>query len=380
MDFHRHFGWSMLFWMPARQREFTLPGLGGAFVSFDPGTHMKFLRFLPIALILVAVLVAAGCGSSSKSVPNDAVAVVGDSTITKSEFNFLIDGARNQAKAAKATFPKPGTTEYKSLQDKAMAYLVQEKELEQKGKDLGVEVSATDVDKQIQTIKKKYFGGDEKAFQAQLKQQGFTLPLLRVYQKGNLLSDKLYKKVTSDVKVSDTDIQKYYKDNLATQYTTAASREVRHILVSSKKKADALEAQLKSGADFATLAKKNSTDTLSAVKGGKLTVQKGKTVPEFDKAAFALKTKQISAPVHTQYGWHIIQALGPVKPPAKQPLSQVKATIKQNLLQSRKTAAFQKWLDQLRKDFSDKVSYQTGYVPASATTTSTDTTATTETG
>jgi parvulin-like peptidyl-prolyl isomerase len=337
--------------------------------------NMRLLRSVLCVLAALAVLVAAGCGGGSKSVPKDAVAVVGDDTITKAEFNFLIAGARSQAKAAKATFPRPGTTEYKTLQDKAMAYLVQEKELEQAGKGEGVEVTNADVDKQIADIKKRVFGGNEQAFQTQLKQQGFTLPLLKVFQKGNLLSDKLYKKVTADVKVSDADIKKYYNENAATQFTTLASRDVRHILVSSKAKADALEAQLKSGADFAKLAKKNSTDTLSAVKGGKLTVEKGKTVPEFDKAAFSLKTNEISPPVHSQYGWHIIQALGPIKPEAKKPLSQVKGEIRTNLLQTKKQEAFQKWLDDLRKDYAKKVSYQTGYAPAStaslpATTTS----------
>ncbi len=202
---------------------------------------MRFLRLLPVALLAVLVLVAAGCGGGSQSVPSDAVARVGDDTISKAEFAFLINGAKNQAQAAKATFPRPGTTEYKTLQDKALAYLVQEKELEQKAQDMGVAVTDKDVDKQIASIKKQYFGGNEKAFQAQLKAQGFTLPLLRVYQKGNLLSDKLYKKVTSDVKVNDSDIQKYYDENAGTQYTTLASRDVRHILVSSKAKADALE-------------------------------------------------------------------------------------------------------------------------------------------
>jgi parvulin-like peptidyl-prolyl isomerase len=241
---------------------------------------------------------------------------------------------------------------------------------------MGVQITDADVNKQIEQIKKQYFGGNEKAFQAQLKQQGFTLPLLIVYQRGNLLSDKLYKKVTATVKVSNADIQKYYNDNKA-QYASLASRDVRHILVSSKKQADDLEAQLKSGADFAKLAKKYSKDTSSAVKGGELTIQKGKTVPEFDKAAFALKTREISPPVHTQYGWHIIQALAAVKPASTQPLSSVRETIRQNLLQQDKTTAFQKWLDGVKKDYAKKVHYQAGYVPASTgTTVSTPTTTT----
>jgi parvulin-like peptidyl-prolyl isomerase len=337
---------------------------------------MRFLRYLPVALLAVIVLVAAGCGGGSKSVPSDAVAIVGDDTITKTEFNFLITGAKAQAKAAKADFPKPGTTEYKSLQDKAMAYLVQESELEQKGKDLGVEISDADVDKQIKQIKQQYFGGNEKAFEAQLKQQGFTLPLLEVYQRGNLLSEKLFKKVTGDVKVTDADIQKYYNENKS-QYQKLPSRDVRHILVNSKKQADDLELQLKGGASFAKLAKKYSKDTLSAVKGGKLTIEKGKTVPEFDKKAFELKTNEISPPVHTQYGWHIIQALSPVKPSTTQPLSEVKDTIRQNLMQTKKSEAFQKFIDGVKKDFADDINYAVGYVPEStATATTTEPTAT----
>jgi parvulin-like peptidyl-prolyl isomerase len=339
---------------------------------------MRLLRTLALALLAVVVLVAAGCGGGgSQSVPQDSVAVVGSDSITKSEFNFLIAGARDQAKAAKAQFPKPGTTEYKSLQDKAMAYLVQEKELEQAGKKIGVEVTDKDVDKQISTIKKQVFGGNEKAFSTQLKKQGFTLPLLKIFQKGNLLSDKLYKKVTSDAKISDAEIQKYYTQNLATQYTNLASRDVRHILVSSKAKADSIEKQLKAGGSFAALAKKYSTDTLSAVKGGKLTVQKGKTVPEFDKAAFSLKTNEISPPVHSQYGWHIIQALSAVKAAKQTPLSSVKASIKQQLLQTKKTDAMNKWVDGVKKEFAKKIRYQAGYEPTPTSTASTTGTGTT---
>ena len=75
---------------------------------------------------------------------------------------------------------------------------------------------------------------------------------------------------------------------LRATYAQAASRDVRHILVNSKTLADQLEAQLKSGGDFAKLAKQYSKDPGSAKTGGKLTITQGQTVPEFDKAAFTL--------------------------------------------------------------------------------------------
>ena len=128
------------------------------------------------------------------------------------------------------------------------------------------------------------------------------------------------------MKVTDDDIQEYYHAHKAT-YSQAASRDVRHILVNNKKLADSIESQLKTGGDFAELAKKYSKDPGSAAQGGKLTISKGQTVAPFDKVAFTLKTNETSPPVHTTYGWHIIQALSAVKPATQQPLKDVKASI-----------------------------------------------------
>ena len=328
------------------------------------------LRFTSLVLLLALGLVAAGCGGGTKAVPADAVAVVGSTTITKTQFNFLLDGAKRTYAARKTPFPKAGTTQYKSLQDQAMQYLVQESELEQKANDLGVAVTDKDVTKRLAQIKQQYFGGDQKKYQAQLKSQGLTEPQIKQDLHAQILSEKLYAKVTANVKVTDKDIAAYY-DQHKSDYSQAASRDVRHILVNNKKLADQLETQLKNGADFAKLAKKYSKDPGSAANGGKLTVSKGQTVPQFDKVAFALKTNEISPPVHTQYGWHIIQALSAIKPATTTPLAKVKTQIQQQLLQTKKTTAMTQWLNGVKKDFAKKVHYQVGYAPASTTTTGT---------
>jgi parvulin-like peptidyl-prolyl isomerase len=78
----------------------------------------------------------------------------------------------------------------------------------------------------------------------------------------------------------------------------------------AKQKADQLLAELQKGGDFAALAKANSDDPGSAVKGGDLGwVPHGKTVPEFEQAAFALQPGQLSAVVKSQFGYHIIKLL-----------------------------------------------------------------------
>jgi parvulin-like peptidyl-prolyl isomerase len=332
-----------------------------------------------VLLALIVVVVAAGCGSNSASVPANSVATVGDDTITKAEFNFLLNGAKRTYAARKTPFPKAGTTQYKSLQDQAMQYLVQESELEQKAKGLGVEITDQDVTKRLGQIKKQYFGNDQKKYEAQLKSQGLTEQQIKQDLRAQLLSEKLYKKVTGDVNVTDADIQKYYNQHKA-DYSVAASRDVRHILVNNKTLAQQLETKLKAGVSFAVLAKKYSKDPGSAANGGKLTVSKGQTVPEFDKEAFVLKTNEISPPIHTQYGWHIIQALSAVKAAKQTPLKDVKASIKSQLLQTKKTDAMNKWVDDVKTEYKSKVHYQAGYAPTvtdtGTGTTSTDTTTT----
>ena len=335
---------------------------------------MRKLRFLPLPLLLVVALVIAGCGGgSSKSVPQDAVAVVNGDTITKAQFNDLLASAKRTYKARKTTFPKAGTAAYKSLEDQAVTYLVQEAELEQKAKQLGVTVTDKDVQSRISQIKQQYFGGKDAEYKKQLAAQGLTEAQLKQDLHAQILTEKLYNKVTADAKVTDAEVTQYYNQHKA-DYKTQASRDVRHILVKTKAKAQQLETQLHNGADFAKLAKKYSTDTASAKVGGKMTIQKGQTVPPFDKAAFSLKTNEISAPVHSQYGWHIIQALGPVKAAKQTPLKDVKEQIRQNLLQTKKTDEMTKWVDQLKKDYASKVSYQAGYAPATTATSTTSTT------
>ena len=336
-------------------------------------TSMTLRRFLLLPALVVLGLLVAGCGGGTRSVPSNAVAVVGKDTITKTDFNFWLGTAESAYKARKQAFPKPGTTQYKSIQDQVITYLVEQDELQQRGKELGVAVTAKDVQARLAQIKVQYFGGSEKKYKAQLAAQGATEKQVEMQISAQLLSERIYNKVTGDVKVSDSEVKTYYAAHKS-QYSQAATRDVRHILVNNKTLADTIETQLKNGGDFAKLAKKYSKDPGSASQGGKLTISKGQTVPQFDKVAFSLATGKTSPPVHTQYGWHIIQALGAVKPAKTTPLASVKESIRQQLLQSKKTTTMTDWVSKLKKDYAKKTAYQTGYQPAATATVSTTTT------
>jgi foldase protein PrsA len=338
------------------------------------------LPFLLLAIALVALLAACGGGGTDTNVPANAIAQVGSVPILKTSFDGLMSVACARYKAQGQECPKIGTPTRTSLQDSAVQFLVQQQELAQEAKKLGVNVSQADIAKQVDQITKTYYQGSKKKLDDALKKDGITLAQLQQYELlPNLLGQDVQNKVTSSVNVSDSAAQKYYTSNKAS-FTTPQTREVRHILVKTKALAESLEQKLKSGASFATLAKKYSTDTGSAAQGGKLCVAHGgssgacqQTVAPFDKAAFGLKTNQISPPVHSQYGWHIIQPLSAVKPAHVQTFPEVKAQIKANLASQQKQTAWQAWLAKMAKDFKGKVAYQTGYQPATTTTAATTT-------
>ena len=344
---------------------------------------MKTRLLVLLAPLALVALLAAGCGGGggNGNVPNDAVATVGGTPISKSTFNALMAVAFAKYKAQGQAEPKVGTPAYAQLRDQAVSFLVQEDELQQEGKKLGVTVSQKDIDARLAQIKKSY---GAKKFAAALKGAHITLPEYEQYSlEPTLLGEKLQNKVTSNVKVSKADAKKYYDQNKQA-FTTPETREVRHILVSSKSEAQMIETKLKNGADFAKLAKQYSKDTTSAKVGGKLCVAHGgssgactQTVPPFDKASFSLKTNEISQPVKSVYGYHIIQALSPIKPAHTQTFSQVASQIQLNLAQQKKQTAWANWLAKVKKDYAKKVSYQSGYAPATTTTPTVSTPATT---
>jgi peptidyl-prolyl cis-trans isomerase C len=106
-------------------------------------------------------------------------------------------------------------------------------------------------------------------------------------------------------------------DDAAKQISGQEEVHARHILVPTEEEAKKIEEQLKKGADFAELAKKESKDP-GASDGGDLGFfTKDQMVPEFSAAAFALEPGKISAPVKSQFGWHIIKVeeKRPRKPP-----------------------------------------------------------------
>jgi len=339
---------------------------------------MKAHFLLPLALLGVLAAGCGGGGSSAAQLNASDVAVVGSQHISTTQFNQLLGEAKVNLKAQGQAFPKPGTAAYSNIKSQAVSLLVQEAEKESEAAKLGITVTPKQVATQLAKLKKQYFGGDEKKYQAQLKKQGLTDALVRENIREQLIGQKLFNSVTKNVTVSPASIVQYYDQHLS-QYQTPDSRAVRYILVGKNKKplATSLLKQLQTGGSWCTLAKKYSKDPSSSGKCGQATFTKGQTVPAFDKLAFSVKTNAVATVNTPQYGWFVLSPTAAVKKGKNSTLAEETKSIKQTLLTQDKDTAMTNWVNKIQKSYcSGQIRYQAGYQPSPDPCTATSTTTT----
>ncbi|MBQ8513702.1 MAG: peptidyl-prolyl cis-trans isomerase [Clostridia bacterium] len=165
--------------------------------------------------------------------------------------------------------------------------------------------------------------------------------------KEEMLTNYAIKKAVERVKVTDDEIQKFYDEN-PDQFEAGMTYNASHILVDSEEKAAEIAAQINAGdISFEDAAKANSTCP-SGQQGGELgDFGHGQMVPEFEAACDALEAGEMSAPVQTQFGWHLVK-LNKKEDGGKMELAEVKEQIRQVLMQQKQQAAYQSRVNQLK--------------------------------
>jgi len=337
-------------------------------------------------LIILSAAVLAGCGGGGGAkLSADDVAVVGSKHITTSDLNLNLNRAKIAYKQQGQAFPKQGSDNYQAIRDNVITLLVQQAELEQKAASMGITVTDANITTRLNFVEKQYFGNSKKKLLAAAKKQGYEdeTQVRRDVIKPQLISEKVQKEVIKDVKVTDGDVDAYYKQNKS-NYVQPESRDVRYILVGkSKATAQSVYRQLANGNDktWCTLAKKYAKDS-SGQNCGKATFSKGQTVAIFDQTAFTAPANKVTKPFYdpTQYkAWFVIEPLGPVKPKSTTPEKQVASQIRQTLLGDKQKKAINDFSTSLTKTYcgDSKIRYQVGYKPLTDPCASTTTNATT---
>ncbi len=168
--------------------------------------------------------------------------------------------------------------------------------------------------------------------------------------KEDLLVNYAVKKAVENVKITDDEVKKFFDDNTAMfggQETVGAS----HILVDSEEKANEILAKIRAGEISFEDAAKTESSCPSGERGGDLgSFGRGQMVPEFEEACFAMQIGEISEPVKTQFGWHIIRLNTRAEAqPAK--FEDIADQLKEKLLVDKQQEAFQHKVNQLRIQF-----------------------------
>ncbi|WP_050179649.1 peptidylprolyl isomerase [Domibacillus robiginosus] len=229
-------------------------------------------------------------------------------------------------------------TKYEAQMEQTLQELMQKKVLAEK-----YEVTDEEVEAKIKDLKKEL--GDQ--YETALSQSGMDEEGLKEYLKLEILREKA---AFADVKVTDKELKEFYN-------TWQPEINVSHILVADEKKAAEVKQKLAKGSKFEDLAKEYSSDTASAEKGGSLgwidNSARGQFVPEFTAALSKLKVNQVSAPVKTQFGYHIIKI---TEQKEKESFGKMKDQLSEELKKSKlDDIAIQKKIDEEMKSAEVKV-------------------------
>jgi peptidyl-prolyl cis-trans isomerase C len=248
--------------------------------------------------------------------PDKVVLTVGDMTLTSAQFDAIIDVLPEQYK------PIARGAGRKQFADNLVKVLV----LSQEGKRRKLDETAN--------------------YKTQV-----------MFQNANALAASTFADINKEIKVTDADLHKYYEDHKADYEQVRA----RHILIrftgsplplkpgqkdlseaEALAKSQDLLKRIKGGEDFAVVAMKESDDTGSAANGGDLNFfHRGQMVPSFEQTAFAMKVGEISEPVKSQFGYHVIK----VEAIQAKSFDEVKADIEKSM----KPQQSQKFIDELQK-------------------------------
>lgn len=168
------------------------------------------------------------------------------------------------------------------------------------------------------------------------------------FRKMTLVSMVLKKEVEEKAMVDDSEVKAFFDQN-ADKFTVGSKIRAGHILVGTEEEANGILERINKGEKFEKLAEM-SKDTASAKKGGDLGYfGRGQMVPEFEQAALSLKPGEVSGPVKTRFGYHIIK-LADIQKGEPADFEQSKDSIKRQLLGEKRKRVFDSFVDKLKED------------------------------
>lgn len=245
--------------------------------------------------------------------------------------------------------------QYYAYRDNVVNSLVEAEVLVLKAKEnKDVEVTEKDVEEELEVTKARFTSDDE--FNTALEQSGMTLEDLKVNIAKNLYVQKLIELYASKVEVTDEEISEYYNTNIA-NYTTYAGANLSHILVDSEETAKEVLEKYNAGTSFEDLAAEYGTDGTASTGGslGYIPYNTTQYDADFMAGAKLVGEGEVSEPVETQFGWHLIKADDIQAEDQVQTLDEVKEEIKTALAASKAEEELTTQLVEWKKDYTIEI-------------------------
>ncbi|WP_158737580.1 peptidylprolyl isomerase [Alteribacillus sp. YIM 98480] len=244
---------------------------------------MKKYYFL--AAVLSGTLLLTACSNDQGSGEEKTIVEVNDTSLTEEEF---VGELKN------------------NVGEQVLNEMVQNIIIQDKAEQLNID--SEQVDAELEQFKEDYGVEKDEELLTMLQTQ-FQLPIDSMddfkndFLKPQLVLEEL---AAADVEITEEEKETYFEENKEDLVSISA----RHILVEDEDQANEIREELENGADFAELAEEHSTDPGSASEGGDLnTFTRGEMVEAFDEAAFSMEPGEISEPIESEFGYHIIEVL-----------------------------------------------------------------------
>lgn len=319
-------------------------------------------KIVATAMLCMFTMSVAGCSMIEKTpeaIQKTVVAKVGDKKITKGDVDSHF-GVKRYLDQFKQQYGEnfdqnPQVKEQlKQIKIQAANMIASQEALKQEAEKLKLvpndEELKKEISKKTEEFKKEQHIKDDKGLNQALSMSGLTKEDFEKILKDKIIIEKLENALTKNVTVNDKEIQEYYnmnKDKYPKDAKNPTKIHVAHIILQvkspeedakAKDEIKSIKDELNKGADFSVLAKKYSQDG-SKDKGGDLG-----TVPavgsgfdeDFMNAALKLKDGEVSQPIRSRFGYHIIKMIKKESKESK-PLAEVKNDIKEAILQGKKS-------------------------------------------
>ena len=309
-----------------------------------------------IALVVLSWLVMMGLTACGGDLLEPAAAVVHGTKIPVEKVQSAVEDFHTSPEFKRLAQQGDADAITREFEQSYLSQLIRRAVLTPEAEELGIEVSDEDLQTRVDAIKAEF--PTENAFEEALREQGLTLSQLEFLVHDQILEEELRAEITADLAPTEQEIRTYYDENRA-QFTET---EAQHILVDKRSLAEDIARRLQRAARarivdlFASLAKRHSTDTSNKNEGGDLGFfSPGDFVPAFEDAAAALQVGEVSDPVKSEFGWHVIR----VTDRRRLPLAQVSEQIASQL-GSAQDQAWDEWVTTAYRNAEIKVNPRFG--------------------